>query len=329
LTELISMLPEKREHPKFKIQLHPRNRHRERYDFKTLIDSCAELARYVRLNEYEDESIDFFDPEAVKTLNKAILMHYYGIKAWDIPQNYLCPPIPGRADYIHYMADLLAGMNNGKIPVGGKIICLDIGVGANCVYPIIGNKEYGWSFIGADTDPVAIKSASTIIELNPFLKDNIELRWQQNPKDIFRGIIRNDEHIDLSICNPPFHASPAEAQKGTIRKLSNLKHNNITRPILNFGGQNHELWTEGGEERFVQNMVHQSREFAGSCFWFSSLISKESNLKSVYGKLRTSRAVEVKTIPMGQGNKTTRIVAWTFLTREQQEKWISTRLNRV
>ena len=322
------MHPEKREHPKLKSQLHPRNRHRERYDFSLLITGCPELSSYVSLNLYGDESVDFFDPEAVKMLNKALLVQYYGIQFWDIPEGYLCPPIPGRADYIHYAADLLGSKNNGKIPDGDKIRCLDVGVGANCVYPIIGNSEYGWSFIGSDIDPAAIGSASTIIEKNPSLQGKIELRLQQNPADIFRGIIQNNEHFDLTICNPPFHSSMAEAKAGTLRKLSNLKNKKIARPTLNFGGQNSELWCEGGEEGFVNKMVRQSREFADSCFWFSTLISKESSLRSVYEVLRKAEAVEVKTIPIGQGNKTGRIVAWTFLTFEEQEIWVNKRWNR-
>lgn len=323
------MLPKKREHPKIKLQLHPRNRHRERYDFKALVEECNDLSQYVRLNEYGDESIDFFDPDAVKMLNKAILMYFYGIQYWDIPQNYLCPPIPGRADYIHYVADLLAGCNNGKIPSETGITCLDIGVGANCVYPIIGNREYGWSFIGADIDPVAIQSANTIIELNPHLKNKVEIRLQPDPKNIFHGIIRNNERIDISICNPPFHSSQAQAQAGNLRKISNLKRNSNTEPSLNFGGKNNELWTQGGEERFVRDMVIQSREFSGSCFWFTTLISKESNLKSIYEILRKTRALDVKTIPMGQGNKISRIVAWTFLSPEEHTLWVDKRWNRT
>lgn len=323
------MLSKKREHPKIKSQLHPRNKHRERYDFQQLIESSPELAQFVKLNIYDDESIDFFNPEAVKTLNKALLKHYYDIENWDIPQNYLCPPIPGRADYIHYIADLLGSKNNGKIPTSGTIKCLDIGVGANCVYPIIGNKEYGWSFIGTEIDPVAIESANTIVELNPVLRGKIEIRQQNSLKDIFRGIIKNDELFDLTICNPPFHASLAEAKSGSVRKLTNLTKKNIAKPILNFGGQNNELWCEGGEERFVHDMIIQSKQFATSCFLFSSLISKESNLKSVYETLRKVKATEVKTIPMSQGNKTSRIVAWTFLNGEQQGKWIDIRWNQV
>ena len=319
------MLQKKKEHPKEKHRLHPRNKHRERYDFKLLIESCPELAQFVKLNIYDDESIDFSNPEAVKMLNKALLKRYYDIENWDIPQNYLCPPIPGRADYIHHIADLLSGSNFGKIPTGPSIKCLDIGVGANCVYPIIGNKEYGWSFIGSDIDPVSIESAKNIIESNPTLKGKIELRFQPQPNDIFFGIIQKEERIDLSICNPPFHASLAEAQSGTLRKLNNLNQSNITEPILNFGGQNNELWCKGGEEKFVLDMIRQSKLFYANCLWFSTLISKQSHLNSVYNALENAEAIEVKTIPMGQGNKSSRIVAWTFFTLEEQREWVNTR----
>ena len=315
----------KKEHPTVKSGMHKRNKHRERYDFKQLIDTSPALSQYVVMNKYNDESIDFSDPEAVKMLNKALLKHYYNIENWDIPKAYLCPPVPGRADYIHHMSDILCGSNYGKFPKGENIKCLDIGVGANCVYPLIGNKEYGWSFIGTDIDPVAIENGNKIIENNPFLKDKIELRLQNNPKDFFYGIIQKDELIDLTVCNPPFHASLDEAKSGTLRKLSNLSQKKVTKPVLNFGGQNNELWCEGGEERFVREMIRESKKFADSCFWFSTLISKQSNLKPAYKALEKAEAIDVKTIPMGQGNKISRIVVWTFLTKEQQNKWRNTR----
>jgi 23S rRNA (adenine1618-N6)-methyltransferase len=320
-TDNNTMQPKKKEHPKIKSRLHPRNRHRERYDFRVLIGSCPELAQFVTLNIHNDESIDFSDPEAVKMLNKALLKHYYDIGNWDIPQNYLCPPIPGRADYIHHSADLLSSKNFGKIPTGNKIICLDIGVGANCVYPVIGNKEYGWSFIGSEIDPVSVESANKIVELNPSLEGKVEIRMQNQPNDIFFGIIQKDDRIDLSICNPPFHASPAEARAGTLRKLNNLSRERITEPALNFGGQHGELWCKGGEERFIRDMIRQSRLFSESCFWFTTLVSKQSHLKGIYESLKNVEAAEVKTIPMGQGNKSSRIVAWTFLTPGQQKEW--------
>ena len=309
-----------------KTKLHPRNKHRDRYDFTALIATCPKLASFVKLNTYKDLSIDFFDPQAVKMLNKALLKHFYHIENWDIPANYLCPPIPGRADYLHHIADLLAQSYEGKIPT--HIKCLDIGMGANCIYPIIGNKEYGWSFIGTDIDPVSIQSAKKIIQLNPSLAGKIEVRLQTNPKDIFTGIIQQDELIDLSICNPPFHASLAEAQAGTQRKLTHLTAKKINKPILNFGGQSNELWCEGGEKAFVKKMILQSKIFANSCFWFSSLVAKQINLPSIYAELKKANAFAVKTLPMGQGNKISRVVAWTFLNLDQQKNWVDLRWNK-
>ena len=318
-------MSKKKHQPPIKLKLHPRNKHRGRYDFKQLIKTCPELAPFVQLNNYQNESIDFFNPDAVKALNKALLQFHYGIKNWTIPSNYLCPPIPGRTDYIHHIADLLADKNEGQIPKGENIKCLDIGVGANCIYPILGFKEYGWSFIGSDIDSVALGFADEIIEGNPELKDKIDLRLQPNTQKIFDGILQKDEYIDISISNPPFHASLSEAQSETLRKLNNLKQQKAKKPVLNFGGQSNELWVEGGEKKFVTDMIIQSQHFSNSCFWFSTLVSKQSNLKAIYAALEKSKAVEVKTIPMGQGNKVSRIVAWTFLNEKQQQSWINYR----
>lgn len=307
-----------------KSKLHPRNKHRSKYDFEALIASCAALKPFVNKNIYNNDSIDFFDPEAVKMLNKALLKHNYGVENWDIPQGFLCPPIPGRADYLHYIADLLSFYNK-IIPIGSQIRCLDIGVGANCIYPLIGFKEYGWSFVGSDIDPISIKSANKNVGTNPIFKENIEIRQQSNRNDIFKGIIKENEYFDITICNPPFHASQADAAAGSIRKVNNLRLKKTTKPILNFGGKNNELWCAGGEVKFVQNMISESCEFANKVYWFSTLISKESHLNRVYAALKSAKAVEVHTIEMGQGNKRSRIVAWTFLSKKEQQNWMATR----
>lgn len=300
--------------PTLKPSLHPRNRHREQYDFKVLTTSCEELKPFVTHNKFGNETIDFANPKAVKMLNKALLKHFYHVENWNIPANYLCPPIPGRADYIHYIADILAENNLGNIS-SSNIKCLDIGVGANCVYPIIGNYEYNWQFVGTDIDAKALENATQIINANPNLKDKIELRLQTNLKHIFFGIIKENEKFDMTICNPPFHASFAEAQAGTMRKLNNLNHKKAQKVTLNFGGKSNELWCDGGEQKFIQNMIVESKRFATSCRWFSTLVSKASNLKGIYATLKKANATNIKTIPMSQGNKVSRIVAWTFFTK--------------
>lgn len=304
-----------------KKKLHPNNKHILGYDFLTLCETYPTLKKYVFVNKYETETIDFANPEAVKALNKALLLHFYAISFWDIPKTNLCPPIPGRADYIHYIADLLAAENKNKIPTGKHIRGLDIGVGANCIYPIIGTSEYGWHFVGTESDVPSLKACAKIIENNENLKNNVTLRIQQNKRHIFKNTIQENERFDFIICNPPFHSSREEATKGTQRKLKNLGKTQDEKPVLNFSGQNNELWTDGGELAFITNMIYESAHFKQQCLWFTSLVSKKENLKPFYKHLKKVGAVEIKTIDMEQGNKTSRFIAWTYLSESQRENW--------
>ena len=296
--------------------MHSRNRHLARYDFTQLTKSCPELAPHVLVNKFGDESIDFANPESVKLLNKAILKEFYKINWWDIPPNYLCPPIPGRADYLHNVADLLYGAR------GKSIVALDIGVGANCVYPLIGQYEYGWSFIGSDIDQEAITSAQSILDHNLDLKEQIELRLQAKANQIFKGILKPNELIDISICNPPFHASAEEAAAGSERKLKNL---GLQKKVLNFGGKSHELWCTGGEKAFIKSMIEESLLVASQCLWFTTLVSKKENLPDLERELKRVKAFDVKIIEMTQGQKISRILAWTFQNDDQQKTWAKKR----
>ena len=315
----------KEKQQKTKNSLHPRNKNRERYDLNALISVNPELANYIKPNKYGEDSVDFSNPNAVKTLNKSLLNYYYKIEYWEFPDENLCPPIPGRADYIHRIADLLCENNYGVIPTGDKITCLDIGIGASCIYPIIGVTEYNWNFIGSDIDPESIAAASNIVNCNSVLKNKVECRLQERQNDFFYGIIDREDKIDLAICNPPFHSSVEDAQKGARRKIKNLSGKDTSSPTLNFAGISNELICEGGESRFIQNMLRESRKFAKNCHWFSTLVSKQSNLKGIYKALEKFEAEQIRTIPMGTGNKSTRIVAWTFLTKEEQKEWTKTR----
>ena len=315
----------KKYHPAIKSRLHPRNKHRTRYDFNQLIIIYPTLKPFVKLTKYKDESIDFSNAEAVKALNIALLKQFYDIDYWDIPKGYLCPPIPGRADYIHHIAELLGSFKNGKTPKGKDIKCLDVGVGANCVYPIIGNKEYGWSFIGSDIDPVSIESATKIIESNETLKRRVNIKLQLNTKDFFYGVIGKEEPVDLTICNPPFHVSAEAANEATLRKTNNLTHKKNSKVVRNFGGTNNELWCEGGERKFTLDMIRESKKFANSVFMFSSLVSKQSHVKPIQLALKKAEASQITIISMGQGNKSSRIIAWSFMSKDQQKTWVNKR----
>lgn len=285
--------------------LHPRNLHRAGYDFAHLVQVHAPLSAFVRPNAYGDASIDFANPKAVKALNQALLKAYYGVAVWDIPKGYLCPPIPGRVDYIHYVADLLAAQGLA----GEAVRLLDIGTGANLVYPLLATQAYGWQCVGADIDAKALRNAQQLIEAND-LQSRISLRQQLHPNSIFKGMILPGEQFTVTVCNPPFHASALEAEAGTQRKWRGLGK----RPpqALNFGGQSNELVCEGGEAAFLATMIEESKLFARQCVWFTTLVSKATHLPLVYRTLKKAQALTVNTVEMAQGQKQSRFVAWTF-----------------
>jgi len=296
--------------------LHPRNLHNQGYDFPPLIKSHPELAPHVKPNAHGDLSIDFADPVAVKTLNAALLKQYYNVVDWDIPEGALCPPIPGRADYIHYMADLL-GVEPGREQPSIKL--LDIGTGANGIYPLLACQIYGWQCVGSDINAQSLENVATIVANNPTLKERFTLRMQHDKNHIFEGIIQPGEFFDVSVCNPPFHASLDEALKGNRLKLNNLARSrgeqNAKRgsASLNFGGLGAELWCKGGEQLFLKKLIRESQAYSTQCRWFTSLVSKADNVKPAKKLIRKLGAVDVREIEMKHGNKITRVLAWTFI----------------
>lgn len=302
-------------------RLHPRNPHQGRYDFVQLTKALPQLKQATILNPNDEPTIDFTNPQSVLLLNKALLKQHYHIHYWDIPASYLCPPIPSRADYVHHLADLLAlHMQDKQIPTGKQVRVLDIGTGANAIYPIIGSQAYGWRFTATDIDPISIKTVQALTQCNLPLKGHIKAVLQHNPQHIFAGIVKADDYFDACMCNPPFHASAQEATKANINKQNKLAFNKAkhaktakTKAVnLNFGGQNGELWCEGGEVAFLKKMIKESKTYAQNFGWFTSLVSKKDNLKPLTALLSKLKAQEVKVINMQHGQKQTRILAWHF-----------------
>lgn len=299
--------------------MHQRNKNKDKYNLEEMVKTSPELAQYIIITPAKSKSIDFSNPRAVKALNRAILQHYYGIGYWDFPDNNLCPAIPGRAEYIHLVSDLLAKDNAGQVPKGKGIKCLDIGTGAGCVYPIIGVTEYGWSFIGSEVDKASIQSAEKIAVDNPSLVQNIGFRHQTHPNHIFHKIIRNEDLFDITICNPPFHASLEAAQRGTSRKNKNLKTKSPNNKQSNFSGQHHELVFKGGEVGFIKIMIQESKRYAYKVKWFTTLVSKENHMKTIMKALKVVKPATVETLELATGNKKTRILAWSYLNKEDRK----------
>ncbi|WP_337880362.1 23S rRNA (adenine(1618)-N(6))-methyltransferase RlmF [Rheinheimera sp.] len=300
--------------------MHLRNQHLHGYDFAALTLANAALQPFVRDNGYGRLSIDFADPAAVLQLNKALLAHHYGVQHWQLPDGFLCPAVPGRVDYLHHLADLLAE-ETGKLVKGRKVQLLDIGTGANLIYPLLAQADYGWQVVAAELDPDALAVAAQLIEQNQ-LQGKISLRQQASAQQIFNGIIGPKDLFELTMCNPPFHATEQEAAAGTERKQRQL---GLTGSGLNFAGRRHELVCEGGELGFIRQMIDESKTFASQVLWFSSLVSKADHLPALTRQAQQAGA-EVKSIEMQQGQKSSRILAWSWQNAKQRQLWCQYRL---
>ena len=278
--------------------MHPKNKHAGRYDFNSLTKALPELQKFV-MEKHGDNSIDFSDAKAVKLLNQALLKSIYGIEFWDLPEGHLTPPIPGRADYIHFLSELpgLASQN---------VRALDIGTGASLIYPLIGAKEYNWSFVGTDINAASISFAQNLISKN-HLENKITLRLQTNPENVLKGIIEKNDKFDFTMCNPPFYGSAEEALSENARKSKNLG----TTAKRNFGGSTNELWTPGGEKNFVRKMIFESVDFKSNVKWFTSLVSKSEHLEEFERIAKKVGAIS-RIQPMDQGQKRSRFIAWSF-----------------
>lgn len=308
-------------------ELHPRNVHRAPYDFPRLIAALPDLRPFVQPHPLAGDTIDFSHPAAVTTLNRALLKLHYGVVHWDLPPGYLCPPVPSRADYLHHAADLLAADRKSALPpYGPEISVLDIGTGANVVYPLIGAHTYGWRFVATDIDPVSINWARQLIAANPAVAARIECRLQPSPGAIFENVAKPAETFALSICNPPFHASPEEAAAGTLRKIRNLGSpaaRSSAKLALNFGGRANELWCPGGEVAFIRRMIAESAARPDLCLWFTTLVSKRASMPVLERALRQTRVTDVRTIAMFAGQKQSRLLAWTFLPSAERQQMMN------
>mgnify|MGYP000256473012 CR=1 FL=1 len=279
--------------------LHAKNKFNKGYNFDELTKVNPLLKEFVSENKFGTTTIDFANPKAVKELNKGLLFSFDKITVWDFPDENLCPPIPGRLDYIHHLADLLSSEENIKI--------LDIGTGATCIYPLLGVAEYNWNFVATDIDLDSLDTAQDIIDDNN-LDDKIKLRQQFDEQQILKGILKEDDSFSVTMCNPPFYKSAEEAQGANRRKTRNLGNN----AVRNFSGNNNELWYVGGEKAFLHNYLYESSLFKEKSKWFTSLVSKKENVESLQKSSKKLEVKDFKVIPMNQGNKVTRIVCWRF-----------------
>lgn len=288
--------------------MHPKNRYQGFYELERLAKLVPELRPYMVEAPQGGITLDFTKADAVRQLNKALLLADFGLQFWDIPQGNLVPGVPGRLDYIHVIKDLLNALP--KDQQTKKVKGLDIGTGASLIYPILGSGSYGWSFVASDTDEAALRCAEAIAKFNKRLNGKIDLRKQSDPASVFQGIIRPNDQFAFTMCNPPFFVSAEAAQQAAKLKWKNLGKSE--KEGFSFGGQSNELWTKGGESAFLRKMIAESSKYGRQVGWFTTLVSQKGYLKVADISFRQNKPCEKRVIELASGNKVRRVLAWRF-----------------
>lgn len=275
--------------------MHPNNKHIKGYKFKALAKEFPALEDFLFVNEHGKDTLDFSDKDCVRLFNQALLKKYYGVAHWDIPAGNLCPTVPGRADYLHYVQDIIG--------VGEKRI-LDIGTGASVIYPLLGQAAFAWSFVGTDIDKQALAHAQQLLHSNTISLEQIELKAQENEQYIFQGIIKPTDLFDACICNPPFFESEKQALSWNIKKWKGNQGKQV--------GTVNELIFEGGEQAFITQMITESVGFQKQIKLFSCLVSRKSTMSFIEATCSKLGINQLRFVAMKTGRKHTRLAVWSF-----------------
>jgi 23S rRNA A1618 N6-methylase RlmF len=256
-----------------------------------------------------NNKIDFTDAEASKELTRIILKNDFNLE-WDMPLNHLIPPVMNRVNYIYWINDLI------KIKCFNENIKgIDIGVGASCIYPLLGTSIYGWKFLGTEIDKESVNFSNENIKRNK-LENEISIIYNDNNTLILNGIIPKDEIFDFCMCNPPFFSNELESERNNPKTICT--------------GNKNELMTEGGELQFISQIITDSLLLKNQICWFTSMIGKKETLKSLKLKLNDLN-INYYITEFINGNITRWGIAWSFkeTSNIQTENLISKKINNV
>jgi 23S rRNA (adenine1618-N6)-methyltransferase len=269
-------------------------------DFLTLIKEFPELKKYIlKQNEdNEDEfQFDWSNNELSLLMDKSILNYYFNIKYYDIPNGFLIPPIPSRINYINLINSIITKLIK-DIDIK-NIIGIDIGTGANIIYPILGYSIYKWKFICTEINKEAYNNAKLILQKNN-LENNINIIKQNNKDNIFISILNRENKYIFSMCNPPYYNYENEI------KLEDKKRDNE----YNFD----EIYYKNGEYGFFQRYFEESICYKNNVFLYTILIGKKINAENIYDKLSSYNDI-IKIYNMQKiltGNNVRYIIYWSF-----------------
>ncbi|KAM9966751.1 hypothetical protein ACTFIR_006980 [Dictyostelium discoideum] len=274
------------------------------------------------------------DSNATKELTRVLLDHDFGLRI-ELPDNYLCPTLTLRINYLYWISDQLKNLkiilnhNDNDNDNDNKIIKgIDIGTGTSCIFPLLGVKLFNnWSFIGIDIDDKVLEYAQNNININS-LNSKITLFKNEKNSDILLKLLNykegsdtfnssNDDHqdndgddddeyfADFCLCNPPF-----------FKDLNENNCNNNNNPKSNCTGSVNEMVTDGGEFEFVKRIIKESFQLKCKIRFYTTMIGRKVNLNPLINILIKQYYLpknQIQTTELVQGNTSRWVLSWYFL----------------
>ncbi|XP_035692171.1 RNA N6-adenosine-methyltransferase mettl16-like isoform X1 [Branchiostoma floridae] len=289
--------------------MHPRNKYKNNPpDFAVLAKKYPDFAQYVTYNKSETRGfINFKDPEAMRCLTCTLLKEDFGLEV-EIPNDRLIPTLPLRLNYIHWIEDLLQGMDDVTKEAGdsGKVTGIDIGAGACCIYPLLGCTLNGWNFLATEVDPTSYTYAVNNVSRNN-KQDNITVKSVKRDEGLLKFLNEDESYFDFCMCNPPFYANDLEAQgllpdRGSERPL----------PSSISTASEAERVASGGEVGHVSRIILESLQLQQRIGFYTSMLGKKSSLKPLKEMLKENGIENFTCTEFCQGRTMRWGIVWTF-----------------
>ncbi|ORY85965.1 hypothetical protein BCR35DRAFT_277643 [Leucosporidium creatinivorum] len=265
--------------------------------FDELAAAIPAFAPFLRTTSKGQPTIDFQNDKAVRALTSALLERDFQL-AMDLPEDRLCPMVPGRLEYMLWILQLSL-RTLGPTPSPPPLAGLDIGTGSSCIYPLLGCRSYpSLQFVASDVDDHSLSYARRNVQNNR-MEDRIDVRKVEALGSMFPA-----GNFDFTMCNPPFYSTAEEIADSLAAK-------ELEPYAVCTGGAN-EMVTDGGEVAFVGRMVEESLTCGERIRWFSSLLGKYSSIAPLVAQLQ-SHSIENYTIKeLTQGQTQRYVLAWSL-----------------
>jgi 23S rRNA (adenine1618-N6)-methyltransferase len=304
----------------FNARMHPRNPYNAPINIAELARQFPDVCDHVISRSSNGRVVyDWHAPGATYAVTRALLARDFELD-WQQPLHHLCPPVPGRLNYLLWLQDLVQQDAVAAAAPPAGICVADIGTGASAIFPLLGARRFGWSFVALDSSADALAHARSNVERNG-LQHLITLGLVPHDGSIVSAL-DSFPAVTHTMCNPPFFSSSSSAAWRQRVLAADGGGEQNGNSVIGGGGMaacaalEPELFTEGGEVAFMSKIIQQSA--ASPCRqrvkWFTCMVGIKADLAALKAACAAAGALQVRTTTFFQGQTLRWGLAWTFVT---------------